>query len=260
MSDLRSLVWHFRKKIALAVLVICTVYVIYALQTHTSGLRKHINNSESGDSKSRKFSHDGNSKSVNKSGISLAHISPPVKGKLISRTLVGLKEGNLSSEVSGFDIFRTKQRKGKKDGKTISEVSSSWSSVDEPEEESSEYKSSSSADEEDDKKVEDENVLDKPALEPHDPKLDDVERQKTDDLDKSASGHKDTKHGYAGPLKTNQQTNMSKKLPQALIIGVKKGGTRALLEFIRLHPDVKAAGAEVHFFDKYYDNGLDWYR
>lgn len=259
MSDLRSLVWHFRKKIALAVLVICTVYVIYALQPHTSGLRKHINNSGSDDSKSRKFSHDGNSKKVNKSGISLTHYSPPVKGKLVSRTLVGLKEGNLSSKVNSFDIFRTKQHKDKKDGKTISEASSSWSSVDEPEEESSEYKSSS-ADDEDDKKVEDENVLDKPALEPHDPKLDDVGRFKTEDPDKSTAEHKNTKHGYVGPLKTNQQTNMSKKLPQALIIGVKKGGTRALLEFIRLHPDVKAAGAEVHFFDKYYDNGLDWYR
>ncbi|XP_077591275.1 heparan sulfate glucosamine 3-O-sulfotransferase 3B1a [Stigmatopora nigra] len=52
----------------------------------------------------------------------------------------------------------------------------------------------------------------------------------------------------------------SKKLPQAIIIGVKKGGTRALLEFLRLHPDVSAAGAEPHFFDRNYDKGLDWYR
>ncbi|XP_077413233.1 heparan sulfate glucosamine 3-O-sulfotransferase 3B1a [Vanacampus margaritifer] len=52
----------------------------------------------------------------------------------------------------------------------------------------------------------------------------------------------------------------SKKLPQAIIIGVKKGGTRALLEFLRLHPDVRAAGAEPHFFDRNYDKGPDWYR
>ncbi|RXN02137.1 Heparan sulfate glucosamine 3-O-sulfotransferase 3A1 [Acipenser ruthenus] len=52
----------------------------------------------------------------------------------------------------------------------------------------------------------------------------------------------------------------TKKLPQALIIGVKKGGTRALLEFIRVHPDIRAVGAEPHFFDRNYDNGLDWYR
>lgn len=52
----------------------------------------------------------------------------------------------------------------------------------------------------------------------------------------------------------------SRQLPSALIIGVKKGGTRALLEFIRLHPDVRAAGSEVHFFDRHYSKGYHWYR
>lgn len=52
----------------------------------------------------------------------------------------------------------------------------------------------------------------------------------------------------------------SKKWPQAIVIGVKKGGTRALLEFLRLHPDVRAVGAEPHFFDRNYDKGLEWYR
>ncbi|XP_076855474.1 heparan sulfate glucosamine 3-O-sulfotransferase 3B1b [Brachyhypopomus gauderio] len=52
----------------------------------------------------------------------------------------------------------------------------------------------------------------------------------------------------------------SKRLPQAIIIGVKKGGTRALLEFLRVHPDIRAVGAEPHFFDRNYENGLDWYR
>ncbi|XP_053495159.1 heparan sulfate glucosamine 3-O-sulfotransferase 3A1 [Ictalurus furcatus] len=52
----------------------------------------------------------------------------------------------------------------------------------------------------------------------------------------------------------------TKRLPQAIIVGVKKGGTRALLEFLRVHPDVRAAGAEPHFFDRFYDNGLEWYR
>ncbi|XP_028914043.1 heparan sulfate glucosamine 3-O-sulfotransferase 4 [Ornithorhynchus anatinus] len=51
-----------------------------------------------------------------------------------------------------------------------------------------------------------------------------------------------------------------KRLPQALIVGVKKGGTRALLEAIRVHPDVRAVGTEPHFFDRNYDRGLDWYR
>lgn len=52
----------------------------------------------------------------------------------------------------------------------------------------------------------------------------------------------------------------SKQLPTALIIGVKKGGTRALLEFLRLHPAVRAAGSEVHFFDHHYIRGFHWYR
>lgn len=52
----------------------------------------------------------------------------------------------------------------------------------------------------------------------------------------------------------------SRHLPDALIIGVKKSGTRALLEFIRIHPDVRAAGCEVHFFDRHYKKGLDYYR
>lgn len=52
----------------------------------------------------------------------------------------------------------------------------------------------------------------------------------------------------------------TKRLPQALIVGVKKGGTRAVLEFIRAHPDVRALGTEPHFFDRNYGRGLDWYR
>ncbi|KAG5854111.1 hypothetical protein ANANG_G00034080 [Anguilla anguilla] len=66
------------------------------------------------------------------------------------------------------------------------------------------------------------------------------------------------KTGSTGKL--TQLGEGTKKLPQAIIIGVKKGGTRALLEFLRVHPDIRAVGAEPHFFDRNYDNGLDWYR
>ncbi|MGH0140522.1 UNVERIFIED_CONTAM: hypothetical protein FKN15_037256 [Acipenser sinensis] len=50
-----------------------------------------------------------------------------------------------------------------------------------------------------------------------------------------------------------------KKLPHAIIIGVKKGGTRALLEALRVHPDVRAVGVEPHFFDRNYEKGFAWY-
>lgn len=52
----------------------------------------------------------------------------------------------------------------------------------------------------------------------------------------------------------------SRRFPQAIIVGVKKGGTRALLEFLRAHPAVRALGAEPHFFDRGYEKGLRWYR
>ncbi|XP_025200365.1 heparan sulfate glucosamine 3-O-sulfotransferase 5-like [Melanaphis sacchari] len=54
----------------------------------------------------------------------------------------------------------------------------------------------------------------------------------------------------------------SRRLPQAIIIGVRKGGTRALLEMLFLHKSVQKANGEVHFFDRdeNYERGLDWYR
>ncbi|XP_067403802.1 heparan sulfate glucosamine 3-O-sulfotransferase 3B1-like [Emydura macquarii macquarii] len=64
----------------------------------------------------------------------------------------------------------------------------------------------------------------------------------------------------ASPISSFVNGSGAKKLPQAVIIGVKKGGTRALLEFLRVHPDVRAVGAEPHFFDRNYERGLAWYR
>jgi hypothetical protein len=54
--------------------------------------------------------------------------------------------------------------------------------------------------------------------------------------------------------------NTSQRLPQAIIIGVKKAGTRALLEYLRLNDNIMAPGPEVHFFDRHYDRGLAWYK
>jgi len=53
---------------------------------------------------------------------------------------------------------------------------------------------------------------------------------------------------------------LRRRCPQVIIIGAKKAGTRALLEFLRVHPDVRAVGPEVHFFDKNYHRGVEWYR
>uniref|UniRef100_A0A0N4UK53 Sulfotransfer_1 domain-containing protein n=1 Tax=Dracunculus medinensis TaxID=318479 RepID=A0A0N4UK53_DRAME len=51
-------------------------------------------------------------------------------------------------------------------------------------------------------------------------------------------------------------------LPQCLIIGVRKGGTRALLDALALHPNIRVVRRELHFFsnNETYLNGLEWYR
>ncbi|XP_065065873.1 heparan sulfate glucosamine 3-O-sulfotransferase 5-like [Rhopilema esculentum] len=53
-----------------------------------------------------------------------------------------------------------------------------------------------------------------------------------------------------------------RRLPKALIIGVKKGGTKALLVFLRAHSKIRASNKEIHFFDneENYLKGMNWYR
>ncbi|XP_032823095.1 heparan sulfate glucosamine 3-O-sulfotransferase 6 [Petromyzon marinus] len=74
--------------------------------------------------------------------------------------------------------------------------------------------------------------------------------------------HGESSRGFAREevVEEEEEEVARRRLPQAIIIGVKKGGTRALLEALRLHPDVRAAGAEPHFFDRNYQRGLEWYR
>ena len=57
-----------------------------------------------------------------------------------------------------------------------------------------------------------------------------------------------------------QRETLQRRLPQCLIIGEMKCGTRALLEYMGLHPDIAIAKDEANFFDAYYGKGLDWYR
>lgn len=55
--------------------------------------------------------------------------------------------------------------------------------------------------------------------------------------------------------------NLTRHLPDIIIIGVRKGGTRALLEMLSLHDGIATAQSEVHFFDSdlRYQQGLEWY-
>ncbi|KAL3875869.1 hypothetical protein ACJMK2_033778 [Sinanodonta woodiana] len=81
-------------------------------------------------------------------------------------------------------------------------------------------------------------------------------RNSVDDL--SETGEKILK--YPSSSGSFKKDNVTRRLPHAIIIGVKKGGTRALLEYLRLHPQIKATGPEPHFFDDNYEKGLEWYR
>lgn len=66
---------------------------------------------------------------------------------------------------------------------------------------------------------------------------------------------------HIGQVKSNV-TNFIKRLPNVIIIGSSKSGTRALLVFLKIHPDIRACPNEVHFFDNEdnYYHGLEWYR
>ena len=57
----------------------------------------------------------------------------------------------------------------------------------------------------------------------------------------SSSSSSSSSTSSSPPLRNATQ----QRLPGAIIIGVRKGGTRALLEMLNLHPDVEVAKAEV---------------
>ena len=48
-------------------------------------------------------------------------------------------------------------------------------------------------------------------------------------------------------------------LPTFLIVGAQKSGTTSLVHYLAAHPQVYARIDEVHFFDRNYERGLDWY-
>ncbi|XP_060593375.1 heparan sulfate glucosamine 3-O-sulfotransferase 5-like [Ruditapes philippinarum] len=56
--------------------------------------------------------------------------------------------------------------------------------------------------------------------------------------------------------------HMKRRLPQCIIIGARKAGTRALLTYLNIHPGIVVKGEEMHFFDDedYYYDSLESYR
>lgn len=51
------------------------------------------------------------------------------------------------------------------------------------------------------------------------------------------------------------------RLPDFIIVGAMKSGTTSLAAWLRAHPQVfMPAQKELHFFDTFWDRGVDWYR
>jgi hypothetical protein len=56
-------------------------------------------------------------------------------------------------------------------------------------------------------------------------------------------------------------TSSHRSLPDFVIIGAQKGGTTSLFEYLCQHNSVLAGPwKETRFFDKYYRQGIDWYK
>ncbi len=57
------------------------------------------------------------------------------------------------------------------------------------------------------------------------------------------------------------RTAHERRLPDFVIVGTQRGGTTSLYRYLSEHPDVTPAWRkEVHFFDRYYGKGMEWYR
>lgn len=64
------------------------------------------------------------------------------------------------------------------------------------------------------------------------------------------------------PIDHLKYPHTKRRLPQCIIIGARKAGTRALLVYLNLHPDIITHGEELHFFDEdaFYNQSLEAYR
>ena len=58
----------------------------------------------------------------------------------------------------------------------------------------------------------------------------------------------------------DKQESLQRRLPQCIIVGAMKCGTRALIDYLALHPGVVTTPWEINYFDHYFDRGLEWYR
>jgi hypothetical protein len=56
------------------------------------------------------------------------------------------------------------------------------------------------------------------------------------------------------------ETAHLRQLPDFIVLGTQRGGTTSLYHYLTEHPDIGPAfRKEVHFFERHYEKGLDWY-
>jgi hypothetical protein len=59
---------------------------------------------------------------------------------------------------------------------------------------------------------------------------------------------------------TDSSDEHAVQLPNFLVVGAMRSGTTSLARYLGSHPDVFVAPEkEIHFFDRYFDRGVDWY-
>lgn len=66
---------------------------------------------------------------------------------------------------------------------------------------------------------------------------------------------------HRDPPKGRLESARERELPHFIIIGAQRAGTTSLHRYLKDHPDVGPSWRkEIHYFDRYYEKGLDWYR
>jgi hypothetical protein len=73
-------------------------------------------------------------------------------------------------------------------------------------------------------------------------------------------GIHDVSHEKRDPPAEHIETAHLRQPPDFIIIGTQRGGTTSLYRYLAAHPEIgQASRKEVHYFDRYYENGMDWY-
>ncbi|XP_069110326.1 heparan sulfate glucosamine 3-O-sulfotransferase 1-like [Argopecten irradians] len=87
-----------------------------------------------------------------------------------------------------------------------------------------------------------------------------------DPVDKAKFGSVGNNRLDRGNIQNNipfhKKRDYRQRLPTCLIIGVKKAGTGAMVQYLKLHPDIVVADRELNFFDyeRNYNLGFDYYK